>query len=152
MALVEVKSPLQQPERTIPDAVIKVDLDDRAFLFPSGKLVAQLHLIVHKPHKIRFEAHYAFNQSRASPELFELSAEDARELSRKLVETVYRAQSCQIISRETNLGVTVVANGYILQFGPLENTKELMLSTTCIWRVCGSIARAVDYISPIASN
>lgn len=150
MALLEVKA--QAVDRIAPDAIIKVDLDDRAFLFPSGKLVPQLHILAYKPHKLRFEAHYAFNESKASPELFELSAADARELSRRLVESVYRAQSCQVVSRDTSLGITVVANGYILQFGPLESTRELMLSTGCIWRVCGAIARAVDFISPIASN
>jgi hypothetical protein len=152
MALLEVKAPTLQSDRIAPDAIIKVDLDDRAFLFPGGKLIPQLHILAYRPHKVRFEALYAFNENKTSPELFELSAADARELSRRLVESVYRAQSCQLVSRDASLGITVVPNGYIIQFGPLENTRELMLSTGCIWRVCGGIARAVDFISPIASN
>lgn len=151
MALHDIKS-MPQTQRNAPDAVIKVELDDRAFLFPETKLVTQLQILVYKPHKIRFEAVYAFNESRASPELFELNAEDARQFAKRLVETVYRAQSSQIVSREASLGLNVTPNGYILQIGPLEASKELTLSTGCIWRVCGAVARAVDFISPIASN
>lgn len=152
MALMDVKVTNQPQHRAAPDAIIKVDLDDRAYVFPGSKLVTQLHVLAYRPHKIRFEAHYAFNESKASPELFELSFDDARELSRRMIEAVYRAQSTQIISRETSLVLSVVTNGYILQFGTLEAPKEIMLSTGCIWRVCGAIARAVDFIAPISTN
>lgn len=151
MGLVDVKA-VHPHGRGLPDAVVKVELDERAFLFPETKLVTQLHLLVYKPHKVRFEAVYAFNESRASPELFELTAEDARQLAKKLVETVYRAQSSQIVSRETSLGITVTPNGYILQLGGVDAQKELTLSTGCIWRVCAAITRAVDFLSPIASH
>lgn len=138
--------------RTAPDAILKVDLDERAYVFPSGRHVQQLQFLVFKPHMLRIEAAYSFNESKASPELLELSAEDARALSRRMVESVYRAQSSQIVSRDTSLSLTVVANGYILEFGPRESPVELMLSTGCIWRVANGLARAVDILSPIASN
>jgi len=135
-----------------PDAVIKVDLDERAYLFPQGKQVLQVHVLAYRPHMIRFEATFAFNEARASHEVFELTAEDARELVRRLVEAVYRAQGAQVVSRTTTLSITVVANGYILQVGDHEHMRELFLSTGSIWRVCSAIARAVDFIAPIQSN
>lgn len=138
--------------RTAPDAIFKVDLDERAYVFPAGRHVQQLQFLAFKPHMLRVEAVYSFNESKASPELLELSADDARALSRRLVESVYRAHSSQIVSRDTSLSLTVVANGYILEFGRRENPTELMLSTACIWRVCNGLARAVDVLSPIASN
>lgn len=135
-----------------PDAVIKVDLDERAYLFPQGKQVLQLHVLAYRPHMIRLEATFAFNEARASHELFELTADDARDLVRRLVEAVYRAQSGQVVSRTTTLSIAVVANGYIVQVGDHEQMRELFLSTSCIWRVCSGIARAVDFIAPIQSN
>jgi len=135
-----------------PDFVVKIDLDDRAFAFPQAKQVSQIHVLSYRPHRIRIEATYAYNEARDSHELFELPAEDARELVRKLVETVYRAQSSQVISRATTLSITVVTNGYLLQFGDHEGMQELFLSTGCIWRVCNGLARAVDFIAPISSN
>lgn len=143
---------LAQVKKASPDAIIKVDLDERAYLFPAGRQVLQLQFLAFRPHMVRIEAVYAFNQSKVSPELLALPVEDARELSRKLVESVYRAQSSQVATRDTSLTLTVVANGYILEFGPRENPSELMLSTGCIWRVCNGLARIVDIISPIASN
>ncbi len=135
-----------------PDAVIKVDLDERAFAFPQGKQVLQLHILAYRPHRIRIEATYAYNEARDGHELFELPTDDARELVRKLVESVYRAQSSQVVSRTTTLSIGVATNGYLLQFGDHESMRELFLSTACIWRVCNGLARAVDFISPIASN
>jgi hypothetical protein len=135
-----------------PDFVIKVDLDERAFAFPQAKQVSQLQILAYRPHAVRLEATFAYNQAKASHALFEMSAEDARDLVRKLVETVYRAQSSQVVSRSTTLSISVVTNGYLLQFGDHEGVQELFLSTGCIWRVCNGLARAVDFIAPIASN
>lgn len=135
-----------------PNAIIKVDLDDRAFLFPANKLLTQLQILVLKPDRVRFEGTFAFNVSRANPELFELSATEVQEFSRKLVDTVYRAQPAMVVASATSLAVNPLPNGYVFQFGELENPGELYLSTNCIWRVCGAIARAADFIAPISSN
>lgn len=139
-------------KRRAPDAVVKVDLDERAYVFPAGRQLLQLHFLAYRPHMIAIEAVYAFNESKASPQLIELPLDDARQLSRKLVESVYRAQASQVISRDTTLTLTTVANGYIIELGSHECPKTLMLSTGCIWRVCNGLARIVDFISPIAAN
>jgi hypothetical protein len=101
---------------------------------------------------VRFEATFAFNEARASHELFELTADDARDVVRRLVECVFRAQSGQVVSRSATLSISVVANGYIIQVGDHERMRELFLSTASIWRVISAIARAVDFIAPIQSN
>lgn len=139
-------------KRKAPDAVVKVDLDERAFVFPAGRQVTQLQFLAYKPHMVAIEAVYAFNESRASPQLVELPIEDARQLSRKIVESVYRAQPSQVVSRDTTLTFSTVANGYIVEFGSHECPMTLMLSTGCIWRVCNGLARVIDMISPIAAN
>jgi hypothetical protein len=138
--------------RNAVDGVVKIDLDERAFVFPQHKSMQQLQLHAIRPNTIRFEALYAFNQNRASPVLFALSSDDAAELARRLVEAVYRAQSSQVVSSTASLSITVVANGYILTHNDPSGPTELFLGSGCIWRVCGGIARAVDFLSPIASN
>jgi hypothetical protein len=135
-----------------PDLVIKVDLDERAFLFPAAKPVVQLHVQVFKPHKVRLSCTYLFNEARHPPDLLELSTTEVQELARLMIEAVYRARSTQLVTATSSIGFTVVTNGYILQFGDHEKPAELFLSTGCIWRVCGALARAADLQSPIQSN
>ncbi len=138
--------------RASTDVVIKVDLDDRAFLFPHQKAVQQLSLHVHSQSRVRFEMAFAFNQARSSTLLMELGAEEAAELSRKLVESVYRAQGSQLVTRTLSIGILVVANGYIVQINEHNLQTELFLSTSCIWRVCNAIMRAVDLSRPSDTN
>ena len=95
---------------------------------------------------------FAFNQARSSTLLRELGAEEAAELSRKLVEAVYRAQGSQIVTRTLSIGIVVVANGYIVQINEHNLQTELFLSTGCIWRVCNAIMRAVDLSRPSDTN
>lgn len=139
-------------QRNAPDGVVKIDLDERAFLFPQTKSLTQLHIYVHKPQLVRFEVAYAFNHAHANSLLFEISVEDCAELSRRLVEAVYRAQSTQIVTKSLSLGMTVVPNGYILQINEHSASTEMFLGTGSIWRVLSGIARAVDLLAPSASH
>ena len=138
--------------RTEPTAMIKVDLDERAFLMPVPKQLTHLQLLVFKPNMIRLEGVFLFNASGASTELVELTGVDATELATRLIDSVYRAQSSVIVTKTTSLTVSVVTNGYVLQFGDLTNPRELFLSTSCIWRVCSGLARAVDFLSHSARH
>lgn len=138
--------------RNSADAIIKIDLDERAFVFPQNKPLLQLHIHVSRPHSVRFAGVYAFNQNRESPVLFDLTGADCAELSRRLVEAVYRAQSTQVVTASVSLAITVVANGYIIQNNDANGPMEIFLGSGCIWRVCGGISRAVDFLAPIASN
>lgn len=149
-----VVTPLAPPTvaRAPVEIAIKIDLDERAFLFPQNKSLTHLNLRVIRPNIVRVEAGYAFNQTRASPVLFDLSGNDCAEFSRRLVEAVYRARSSEIVTRTLSVSLLVVANGYILNFGDRDQPLELFLGTGSIWRVCSGFARAVDLLAPIASN
>ena len=81
-----------------PKHEVKVDLDDRAFLFPAGKSVNQL-LFLSDGRMIFVEAVYPFNQSHTPPRLVSLDLEDAKEFGRRLVEAVHCARTwCKIWS------------------------------------------------------
>lgn len=134
------------------EVLIKIDLDERAFLFPQHKALTHLNLRVIRPNIVRAEAGYAFNQSRSSPVLFELAVDDCAEFSRRLVEATYRARSTEIVTRTLSVSMLVVANGYILNIADKDRPTELFLGTSSIWRVCSGFARAIDLLSPIASN
>jgi hypothetical protein len=134
-----------------PKHEVKIDLDERAFLFPAGKPVIQLVLLT-EGRKIHFEAAFPFNQSRTPPRIATLDLDDARDLAHKLVEVVHTAKSQLLISEGTHVTINVVANGYRLQFGDVNKPVELFISTGAIWRVCHGLLRAVDFIAPIESN
>lgn len=130
---------------------VKVDLDDRAFLFPSGKPVIQLVFLA-EGHSVHLEASYPFNQARTPPRIATFDLADARELAHKLVEVVHNAKSQLLVSEGTHVTISVVANGYRLQFGDMSKPIELFLGTGCIWRVCHGLLRAIDFIAPVKSN
>lgn len=79
-----------------PKHEVKVDLDDRAFLFPAGKSIAQL-LFLSDGKRINVEAVYPFNQSRTPPRLLTLDVDDAKEFARRLIEAVHHART-QLVS------------------------------------------------------
>jgi thiamine monophosphate synthase len=121
-----------------PKYEVKVDLDDRAFLFPAGKSLAQL-VYLSDGHKIYLEAAYH-------------DPEDARELARRLVEAVHTARMQLAITAGVRITINVVANGYHLQIGDMNDALELFLGTGCIWRVCQGLLRIIDLIAPVESN
>jgi hypothetical protein len=134
-----------------PEHAVKVDLDDRSFLFPAGKLLTQL-VFTAKGKTVHIEAIYPFNEARTPPRIASLDFEDARELGRRLVEAVHHARTQLVVSAGTRITINVIANGYHLQIGDLNQSTDLFLGTNCIWRVCQGILRIVDYIAPVEAN
>jgi hypothetical protein len=63
--------------KTRPEYVIKVDLDDRTFLFPAGKMIAQIAFAT-EGRLIHLEAVYLFNETRTPPRILTLGFEDAK--------------------------------------------------------------------------
>jgi hypothetical protein len=144
--------PIPRPITALkPKFEVKVDLDDRAFLFPAGKSVAQL-VFLSDGASIQIEAIYPFNQSRTPPRLLLLDFEDASELGRRLVEAVHHARTQLVITAGVRITINVVANGYHLQIGDMNDATELFLGTGCIWRVCQGLLRIVDMIAPVEAN
>ena len=134
-----------------PKFEVKVDLDDRAFLFPAGKAISQLILLTDGA-SVQIEAAYPFNQSRTPPRLLTLDFEDAKELGRRLVEAVHHARTQLVITAGVRITINVVANGYHLQIGDMNEATELFLGTGCIWRVCQGLLRIIDLIAPVEAN
>ncbi len=134
-----------------PKHEIKVDLDERAYLFPAGKSVSQL-LFLSDGRTIFVEAVYPFNQSHTPPRLVALDLEDAREFGRRLIEAVHCARNQMVVTSGIRISINVVANGYHLQFGDMNSATELFLGTNCIWRVCQGLLRIADLIAPVESN
>src|SRR5471030_532540 len=85
-----------------PKFEVKVDLDDRAFLFPAGKSVAQL-VFLSDGTSIQIEAVYPFNQARTPPRLLLLDFEDASELGRQLIKTIHHTHTQLVIT--TNIHI-----------------------------------------------
>ena len=134
-----------------PKYEVKGELDDRAFLLPAGKSIIQLIFQIEGKH-IHVDALFPFNQARTPPRICTLALEDGRELGRKLVEAVHTARTQLVVTEGTRITINVVANGYHIQIGDMNQPVEMFLSTGSIWRVCQAILRAVDYISPVESN
>jgi hypothetical protein len=134
-----------------PKYEIKVDLDERAYLFPAGKSVSQL-LFLSDGRTIFVEAAYPFNQSHTPPRVVALGLEDAREFGRRLIEAVHCARNQLVVTSGIRISINVIANGYHLQFGDMNNATELFLGTNCIWRVCQGLLRIADLIAPVESN
>ncbi len=134
-----------------PDYIIKVDLDERAFVFPAGKSVSQIAFAT-EGRLIHLEVVYPFNETHTPPRLVTLGLEDARELGRRLVDAVYQARTQLAISDGMRIAINVVANGYHLQIGDMTEPTDLYLSTGCIWRVCQGLLRIVDRIAPVEAN
>jgi len=137
--------------KTKPDIIVKVDLDERAFLFPAGKMISQISFAT-EGRMVHIDAVFPFNEARTPPRLLTLSAEDADELARRLVDAVYQARTQLAMSDGMRIAINVIANGYHLQIGDMTEPTDLYLSTGCIWRVCQAILRVTDYIRPVEAN
>jgi len=134
-----------------PKYEVKVDLDDRSFLFPAGKSVSQLAFIS-DGRGIFIEAVFPFNQTRTPPRLLTLDLDDARELGRGLIQAVHYAKTQLIATEGVRVTISVVPNGYHLQIGDMNQATELFLGTGCIWRVSQGLLRIIDLCSPVESN
>jgi len=137
--------------KTKPDLIVKVDLDERAFLFPAGKMVSQIAFAT-DGRMVHLDAVYPFNEARTPPRLLSLSIDDATELARRLVDAVYQARTQLAMSDGMRIAINVIANGYHLQIGDMTDPTDLYLSTGCIWRVCQALLRVTDYIRPVEAN
>jgi hypothetical protein len=137
--------------KTKPEHVVKVDLDERAFLFPAGKSVSQI-AFASEGRVIHMDAVYPFNETRTPPRLVTLGLDDATELARRMVDAVYQARTQLAMSDGMRIAINVIANGYHLQIGDMTDSIDLYLSTGCIWRVCQGLLRIIDHIAPVEAN
>ncbi len=133
------------------DHVVKVECDERSYLFPAGKPIIQLVFSADGP-TIHIEAVYPFNESRTSPRIVSLDLEDAREFARRLVDAIHQARTQLVVSSGTRIAINVLANGYHLQIGDINQSTDVFLGTPCAWRVCQGLLRIIDYVAPVEAN
>jgi hypothetical protein len=130
-----------------PDAMFKVELDERSFLFPTAKIVTGLQFMVYRGDKLRLDLTFPFNVSRTPVEFLELKPSAVPEFTKKIVDAVYRTSSFLYISDRQNLAFSTHANGFVLQVGDFASHRELFISLACVWRICGGFCRASDYLA-----
>ncbi|MGZ5626413.1 MAG: hypothetical protein ACXWFA_06760 [Methylobacter sp.] len=132
--------------------VIAVDMDERAFLMPEMKNIAQLRFTGQAGGVVSIEFVYAHNANRLPPSRLLLQYEDAKDLCQRLIDAVYRAQTQNVISETAHIVITMVTNGYIFIIDDSGAQKQFYMSSAAIWRVCNALCRIVDIQSPVLAH
>lgn len=132
--------------------VISVDMDDRTFLFPETRNIAQLKFSTQPGGMVSLEFVYAHNVSHLPPSKVTLQYEDAKNLCLRLIDAVYRAQTQNSITESAHIAITMASNGYIFIIEEGGTQRQLYMGTSVIWRVCNALCRIIDIQSPILSH
>jgi hypothetical protein len=132
--------------------VISVDMDDRAFLIPETKNIAQLRFSALPEGVVSIEFIYAHNINRLPPSKIILQHADAKSFCLRLIDAVYRAQTQNAISESAHITITMVTNGYIFIIKENGTQRQFYMSPNVIWRVCNALCQIVDIQSPILSH
>ncbi|MGL4727164.1 MAG: hypothetical protein ACRCWO_00265 [Bosea sp. (in: a-proteobacteria)] len=125
-------------------STVKIELDERAFLFPEGKPVTHMVIVCQGMSAFHLDAVFAFNRSRDNARFATLTLPQMREFTRELLGAVYAAKPTFVLDGGLKLTITVVLNGYICEFVTGDDKRELFLGTGCIWRVIKSLMAVVD--------
>ena len=133
-------------------ALAKVELDDRCFLFPDGKVMSHLLIAREGPDRIALDAVFTFNGTRLPARILNLSREELKLFARELLDSVYAAKSGFVLRDTLKISIIVVANGYRIEFQRSESKCEIYLSTGAIWRFVRGLLGAADAASPVISN
>jgi hypothetical protein len=135
-----------------PETILKVELDDRCFVFPDGKQLAHLLLSLPKAGGIAFDAVYGFNKTRLPSRILMLELDEAKQFVRELIDAIYAAKPGFVLTDGIRITILVVANGYRLEFLKNDKKQEIFLSTSVIWRFVKALLMAVDEASPVVTN
>jgi hypothetical protein len=141
--------------QTVPGAVasvIRIELDERCFLFPDGKMLTHLMIIREKGDVFSFEAVFPFNATRLPSRFLSLSREEARLFAKEMIEVVYAARSGLMLHDGLKISIIVAPNGYRVEYQRAEMRVETFFSTGVIWRVIKGLLQSVDDASPIVSH
>jgi hypothetical protein len=130
----------------------KVELDDRAILLPDGKVLHHVIMSVDESGHIAFDGVFAFNRTGRHPRLLRLSLADTGALAAELVNAVYAAKTAFVFGQSLKITITVVANGYKMEFHHEGEAFDLFLSTGVIWRFIKGLLLAIDAASPGVAN
>jgi hypothetical protein len=132
--------------------IYKVELDDRCFLFPDGKLMSHVLISREGSQDIVFDAAFPFNNTRRASRFLSLNRHEARLFARELVDAVYAAKAGIVLEGSLKIAIIVAPNGYRIEGFRADSQIEIFLSTGVIWRFIKALLMAVDDASPVVSN
>ena len=145
---------LRQPDArpALESQTTKIELDERCFVFPDGKVASHLLIIREGPDRLCFDAVFTFNGTRLPGRLLDFSLEELKLFARELLDSVYAAKSGFVLRDTLKISIVVVANGYRIEFQRAQARSEIYLSTGAIWRVLRGLLVAADEASPVISH
>lgn len=129
---------------------VRVDLNDRCFLFPAGKGVSHLVAAADADQGLELRAVFAFNQSRADSTIDHFSLDEARSLARSMIEGVYQARTQTVFLDGRRLALVCNTNGFVM-LGH-EEAYALFVSGQNLIQVAQMLLRAVDKAMPVESH
>jgi hypothetical protein len=142
-----MSAPIQFTPLVVPASeasTMKIELDERAFLFPEGKPVTHLVIMRQGAQEFHFDAVFAFNRSRDHARFATLDLAQMREFTRELLGAVYASKPSFVLEGGLKISINVVFNGYIVEFTNGDDRRELYLGAGSIWRVLKSLSMAID--------
>lgn len=143
---------LTKSDAALARLAINVEMDDRSFLFPDGKLLSHLRVSHDGRGEVHVDAVFVFNETKVDPHLWSIPLEEAREFGRKLIDSAYQAKSNHVLSDTTRVAIIVNTNGFLIQYGDLKEPVELFFGPSVIWRLVHAILRVVDHASPVVAH
>lgn len=129
---------------------VRVDLNERCFLFPAGKGVSHLVLAAGPDGFIDVRAVFAYNLSRADSTIDRFSLDEARMVARGMVEGIYQARTQTVFLTGRRLGLVCNTNGFVI-IGH-DDAYELFISGQIMISVAQALLRAVDKVAPIEAH
>jgi hypothetical protein len=131
---------------------VNVEMDDRTFLFPDGKFLSHILVGSTAENMITLDGVFHFNGTRSDPRFCVLDLDDARELSRKLIDAFYQGRTQHVITDTVRIAIVFNPNGFVVQFGELRSTTDLFINPPSVLRLTQGLLRVIDSISPVLSH
>jgi hypothetical protein len=132
--------------------VVNVEADDRTVLFPAGKFLSHVSVQTTDDDRVRLEAVFHFNEEREDAEIAVLDPQEAFDLGRALLDTVFQGRTQHVLSEGAKIAVVFNPNGFLITFGAGAALKELYIASPAIMRLSQGIMRVVDRLNVRPAN
>jgi hypothetical protein len=130
---------------------VKVELDERCFLFPDGKVVRHV-VIGGERHAVTIDAVFDFNETRRNPRIIELSLADAAGFARELANAAYYARTSFFLSDGLQASINIAQHGCLIEFLKFDAKVEFMVTVSATWRLIKGLLSAIDARAPSLSH
>ena len=133
------------------EPAVKVELDERCFLFPDGKVVRHV-VIAGERNSVTIDAVFDFNETRRSPRIIELSLADAAGFARELANAAYYAKTSFFLSDGLQASINIAQHGCLIEFLKFDARVEFMVTVPATWRLIKGLLSAIDARAPTVSH